>query len=704
MKRLRGLLLGALSGIGFAAAIAGCPSGGASNDANYATSGVALSQADVDRIMVAAVSEAQARGSPAAIAVTDREGEVLGVFVMTPRDVNGDGVLDAVTETNIQTAIAKAATASAFQSEGEAFTTRTAFFIVQGHYPPNVTNTPAGPLFGVQDSGLASSDAKILAYDQAGNGVGLGLSGEVGGVALYKQGSPVGGIGVDTVDAVVSRSSPTDSRLSPTLATPIQNDLDEAIARAGVQGFETPAIIQATNVFVGGIAFPFYGDTFPSVVAPIAAIVSSIPASVGAVDPRFPLRASPLAPEIYVSGRYGLRPTQRYIGRIGARIAANFSGTFTNIDRPATVAFDPSTFTFTGVPILPTAEANAGSVPSDIRLPSIDAIEPPPAEGGLAKADVDAIIGNSADNARLSVAGIRLPRGSSVTVHIAVVDVRGNILGVTRMGDGTLFSYDVAVQKARTAAFFSSDGSGGVPALAMTARAIGFIAQPFFPPGIDGTEAGPLVRLRDLLNRGRITIEVPPVMTTINPPPRLPSDGTTDENAILGGFQTFDDFGGNAPVPELGEIRAIQAGGGFPLLADRPDTTPAFVSPGLQSGMMTFPGGCPLYRAGKLIGAVGVSGDGVDEDDQAAYSGTAGYEPPAGARVDEASDSTIQAVLTAKINLIVAAINGHPDPRIRRVYGPIVTTQQGQILTTLSHGFQGVRIPFVKFPRNSSDF
>src|SRR5205085_12474959 len=97
----------------------------------------------------------------------------------------------------------------------------------------------------------------------------------------------------------------------------------------------------------------------------------------------------------------------------------------------------------------------------------------------------------------LSIAGIRLPRGTNVVVHICVVDARGNILGTYRMGDGTLFSFDIAVQKARTAAFFSSDGSGGIPACAITPRAIGFIAQPFFPPGIGAGEPGPLVRLRD---------------------------------------------------------------------------------------------------------------------------------------------------------------------------------------------------------------
>ena len=66
------------------------------------------------------------------------------------------------------------------------------------------------------------------------------------------------------------------------------------------------------------------------------------------------------------------------------------------------------------------------------------------------------------------------------------------------------FGIDVSVQKARTANFFSSPDRGrraaaarasarylrdGVPldgSVAFTSRAVGFLAQPFFPPGIDG--------------------------------------------------------------------------------------------------------------------------------------------------------------------------------------------------------------------------
>ena len=699
------LTLAALA-LGSALAISGCPSESRLRNAvNTAQSGSALTQTEVDRLLVQAISQANALNQSAAIAVVDREGEVLGVFVMAGRDVNGDGIVDTPGAANVATAISKAATAAAFQSEGEAFTSRTAFFIVQGNYPPAVRFTPAGPLFGVQDSGQANGDAHIVAYDQNGNATGTGISGELGGVPLYKFGAPVGGIGVDTVTPLQTLGVPagaTGTGTAPTIVAPLQDGTDERIARAGANGFETPSIIQATNVFVDGQAFPFYGsDTDPIPAASIAANVSAISATIGAMDPAFPLRASPLAAETRVSGEYGLRPTHRFLGRVGAAASTSFVGTLTNIDRPATVAINTSTLTFSGVPIRSLSSRIVSGGQGEDRAPAIDSLEPTVANGGLSTSEVNAIIAAAVADARASVAGIRLPRGSTVTVHVAVVDTRGNLLGLYRMADGTLFSSDIAVQKARTCAFFSTDNTGSLPPVAFSARAIGFLSQPFFPPGIDPTPPGPLARLRDLINRGKITQEQLPSYRLLTPPPRLPSDGTTDEDVTTGGNQTFNDFAGAAPA-ELASVRAIlSATGGIAITMDRTDTTPNFISPGLQSGLMTFPGAVPLYRNGRLIGAVGVSGDGVDEDDAASFAGASvGFQPPKGYRCDEASDAAMIQVLTAKLDILVAAIQAHPDPQIRNVYGPIIQTERNNAVNLLNAGFRGVRLPYVKLPRN----
>ena len=81
----------------------------------------------------------------------------------------------------------------------------------------------------------------------------------------------------------------------------------------------------------------------------------------------------------------------------------------------------------------------------------------------LTQAEVEAIIADAADRVRTTRAGIRLPVGTRMEVFITVVnnpnapDVGPSVLGAFRTGDATLFSWDVAVQKGRTAVGFSDD-------------------------------------------------------------------------------------------------------------------------------------------------------------------------------------------------------------------------------------------------------
>ena len=44
---------------------------------------------------------------------------------------------------------------------------------------------------------------------------------------------------------------------------------------------------------------------------------------------------------------------------------------------------------------------------------------------------------------------------------------------------------------------------------------------------------------------------------------------------------------------------------------------------GIFNGIQIFPGSVPIYRGSQLIGAVGVSGDGIDQDDMVAFLGLA---------------------------------------------------------------------------------
>ena len=41
----------------------------------------------------------------------------------------------------------------------------------------------------------------------------------------------------------------------------------------------------------------------------------------------------------------------------------------------------------------------------------------------------------------------------------------------------------------------------------------------------------------------------------------------------------------------------------------------------LANGMQIFAGGVPIYRGNTLVGAIGISGDGIDQDDLTAFLG-----------------------------------------------------------------------------------
>jgi len=53
-----------------------------------------------------------------------------------------------------------------------------------------------------------------------------------------------------------------------------------------------------------------------------------------------------------------------------------------------------------------------------------------------------------------------------------------------------------------------------------------------------------------------------------------------------------------------------------------------------KSGIVFFPGALPLYRNGVMIGGLGVSGDGVEQDDFVTAAAVAGFEAPENIRAD----------------------------------------------------------------------
>lgn len=99
-----------------------------------------------------------------------------------------------------------------------------------------------------------------------------------------------------------------------------------------------------------------------------------------------------------------------------------------------------------------------------------------------------------------------------------------------------------------------------------------------------------------------------------------------------------------------------------------------------QGGIIEFPGGIPLYKNGRLIGAVGVSGDGVDQDETVAVAASQGFEAP----IDIRSDTVSKINYTGKsADLLLAPGTSKENPRPvvivgRRQWDDFVATKDYQ--------------------------
>jgi uncharacterized protein GlcG (DUF336 family) len=220
----------------------------------------------------------------------------------------------------------------------------------------------------------------------------------------------------------------------------------------------------------------------------------------------------------------------------------------------------------------------------------------PHAGGGLTADDVVRIVNQGIAQANQTRAAIRLPLDSTTRMVFAVSDNNGNILGLYRMPDSTIFSIDVAVAKARNVAYYANanqlqpaDQVQGVPpGTALTNRTFRYLAEPRFPEGIDGAPPGPF----SILN-----------------------DGGTDP---VTGLQV------GPPLP----ASAFQSVQGFDAFNPQSNFHDPF-NVANQNGIVFFPGSAPLYKNGRLVGGLGVSGDGVDQDDVVTFAAQNGFEPTA---------------------------------------------------------------------------
>ena len=60
-----------------------------------------------------------------------------------------------------------------------------------------------------------------------------------------------------------------------------------------------------------------------------------------------------------------------------------------------------------------------------------------------------------------------------------------------------------------------------------------------------------------------------------------------------------------------------------------------------SEGLIEFPGGVPLYKGNELVGGLGVSGDGVEQDEDVAEAGAQGFEPPLAIRIDTVTSGQV---------------------------------------------------------------
>ena len=553
-----------------------------------------LTEADVRRVLAQGVHQAEALGAAATLAVVDRVGNVLAVYRMAGVDESNDVelgtdfpvqvsgglegvILPVAVGGDALAAIAKAVTGAYLSSEGNAFSTRTANQIVQEHFNPGERNQPGGPLFGVQFSQLACSDF-TLAGAQLGVGPRrspLGLSADPGGFPLYKDGTPVGGVGV-----IADGRYGIDRNLLDT-----DRDLDEQIAFAATFGFSAPPDRRADRITVEGKVFRF----------------SDVGLAELPVDPAQAPGFETLQGELLAVPGYSTAAIRR-----GTAFGQPESGV-----RPSAAFADLDAFEFVdgggNNRYPPRAGTDAGLLGAD----------------ALAAEEVRQLLVSAITVANRARAQIRRPVGTPARVTVSVVDSQGAILGMLRTRDAPVFGADVSLQKARTAVLFSSadaaDFLRGIEApaqylnpdlspkatvdiadyvdaaqlfigpqaltdgTAFSDRAGGNLSRPFYPDGIIGNPHGPFSK-----------------------------DYNGQWSVFSTGLQL--DLAYNNIIAHIAFVAGLAG-------SDVGDNCVQSAVPRVANGIQIFPGSVPVYRGGTLIGGIGVSGDGIDQDDMISFLG-----------------------------------------------------------------------------------
>jgi uncharacterized protein GlcG (DUF336 family) len=575
------------------------------SDPGPANVGETLTADEVGKLLSRAA--ASTASDDAIVAIVDREGNILGVRVeggVSPSITGNPASLVFA----IDGAVAEARTGAFFGNNQAPLTSRTIQFISQstiterevdsspdiantnstlygpglvapieigGHFPPGVMFTPLVDLFEIELSnrdGIVGADRFNInpAFVPAGDllpppvsyGVASGLLPTAqsrgigtlpGGIPIYKNGQVVGGIGV-FFPGKTGFASEENSSLSAAFnpALPDRSMEAEYIAFAAVGGSSGYGLSIGT---LGGIP-PLPGFDLPG-------------------GPTLQIDLAGITLPQFGPG-----------GRMGPQTLVNF-GSQLGVGNPNSGSNLPVT---TGGATLLAGK----SVPDGFLVTPHDGV--PSGSGiGLTAQDVAQIINQGLAEQQIVRAAIRLPLNSQAKMTIAVTDLEGNVIGLYRTPDSTVFSLDIAVAKARNVAYYANpnllqpvDQVPGVPiGAAFTNRTFRYLADPRYPEGIDGTLPGPF----SILNDGGVD-----PTTGLNVGPPLPPSAY---QSVLG-FAAFN--------------------------LSRNFRDPANLMN--QNGVVFFPGSVPLYKNGVLVGGLGVSGDGVNQDDVVAFAAAMGFQPP----------------------------------------------------------------------------
>ncbi|MBI4854888.1 MAG: heme-binding protein [Acidobacteria bacterium] len=559
-----------------------------------------LTEADIRQIIGQGIAAAKQLKVSATFAVLDREGNILALYQMkgaaktlVVRDIGktgnssslqgleglGGAIFPGVIP-SVASSISKAGTSAFFSSSGNAFSTRSVAFTIREHFPAFINNFPNNEFFGVQPSSLGCSDVKQP-------GLPLGISGDTGGVPIYKNGVLAGGLGVEiNGEYNVALNRPIDLARNSDAQDELffREGLEEIVSFAAQRGFEPNDQITADKILVEGIRL-VYRRKFEIPVTKAVKLES----------------AGSLLPIPFFSQN----PKDV---RIRTKVPTEFRDILFG-DKIVRVV--PRFFPF-----------RSGKT--------------------LTESDVQQILLQAIEQSRRGA--LRRPIDVESQVNVVCTDVDGEVLGLISNIDAPIFGFDASVGKARSATLFSrldanqvlrsanlgfyadnlfNEGLKLDGQFAFSSLSISFIHRPFFPhASSNSTLPGPLSKNSKVFSPFNNGFQTDFLLNGANNNP-VYKVGNNDLSFVIGrslinvlsGLDTNTDFKRKNffcdPSNAMSNTKV------------------------LNNNIMISSGGIPLFKDNNLVGAIGVSGDTISSDEVIAVSGTKNFVTPAEKRIDK---------------------------------------------------------------------